>query len=58
MVIIFQISYYISVWYILHSEKDHKKLYLNNLEMLQSKITQIITRAFKTRFIPVLNIKV
>ena len=56
-VIIPQITYYASIWYIPHGERGHKKSHLKKLEMLQSKAARIITGAFRATSIPALNIE-
>lgn len=56
-VIIPQLTYACSVWYLPSGEKGHKKGLLATLESVQTKATRIITEAYQATSSPALDIE-
>ena len=56
-VVLPQIMYCCSVWYILQDKPGHKKWILTDLETMQVKAARVITRAFQAISRPVLDVK-
>ena len=56
-VVIPQISYACSLWYIPMGEKGHRKSYVQMLQSVQTKVARIITGAFKATSLPALDVE-
>ncbi len=56
-VVIPQISYACSLWYIPMDEKGHRKSYVQMLQSVQTKVARIITEAFKVTSLPALDVE-